>query len=191
MKIIENLQKEIKELNFILNKINKTDYNKFNLLCNDALKAIKKNNKILFCGNGGSAADAQHLATELVVKYKKKRKAISAMSLSTDTSILTAIGNDYDFSKIFSRQIEGLGRSGDILLLITTSGNSKNLIEAAKAAKKKRIKVFCFSGNNGGKIKRYCKNVIKIQSNNTSLIQVIEIFLGQIFCGFLEKNISN
>ena len=190
MKIIENIKKEILELNFILNNINKRDLIKFNLLCKDALKALKKKNKILFCGNGGSAADAQHLAAELIVKYKKKRPAIPAISLSTDTSILTAIGNDYSFTKIFSRQIEGIGRSGDILLLITTSGNSANLIEAAKVAKKKGIKVFCFSGNNGGKIKKYCKNVIKIQSKNTSLIQVVEIFLGQIFCGQLEKYIS-
>ena len=112
------------------------------------------------------------------------------MALTTDTSVLTAIGNDYDFKKIFSRQIEALGRKGDLLILITTSGNSQNLIEAAKVAKKKKIKIFCFSGNNGGKIKNYCKNTIIIKSNNTSLIQVVEIFLGQIFCGQLEKKIS-
>jgi D-sedoheptulose 7-phosphate isomerase len=183
------IKKEILELKSVLDKIGGKELKKFSLLCEEGKKTIK-NNKIMFCGNGGSASDSQHLATELVVKYKKKRSAIPAMALTTDTSVLTAIGNDYDFKKIFSRQIEALGRKGDLLILITTSGNSQNLIEAAKVAKKKKIKIFCFSGNNGGKIKNYCKNTIIIKSNNTSLIQVVEIFLGQIFCGQLEKKIS-
>ncbi len=183
------INKEINELKRILNNIDNKELKVFNLLCRESKKALRKN-KILFCGNGGSAADAQHLAAELVVKYKKKRKAIPAIALTTDTSILTAIGNDYDFKKIFSRQIEAIGKRGDIILLITTSGNSENLIEAIKTAKKKGLKTFCFSGNNGGKLKKYCKNSIIIKSNNTSLIQVVEIFLGQIFCNELEKNIS-
>ena len=190
MEIIDNLKKEISELNKILSNISKEDIKNFSLLYKEAVKALKKNKKILFCGNGGSAADAQHLATELMVKYKKKRASIPAISLATDTSAITAIGNDYSFSKIFSRQIEGIGEKGDILLMITTSGNSLNLIEAAKTAKKKQIKVFCFSGNNGGKLKRYCKNIIKIPSKNTSLTQVVEIFLGQILCGQIEKHFS-
>ena len=117
-------------------------------------------NKLMIAGNGGSAADAQHIAAEFIGKLNLKRKALPAIALSTDTSILTSISNDYNFNQIFSRQIEGIGEKGDILLMITTSGNSLNLIEAAKTAKKKQIKVFCFSGNNGGKLKRYCKNII-------------------------------
>ena len=189
MNIYKTINKEIIELKKILNNIDGNDLKVLNLLCREAKKAIKKN-KILFCGNGGSAADAQHLATELVVKYKKKRKAIPAIALTTDTSILTAIGNDYDFKNIFSRQIEAIGRRGDIIILITTSGNSENLIEAAKMAKKKRLKIFCFAGNNGGKLKKFCKNCIIIKSKSTSLIQVVEIFLGQIFCNEIERDIS-
>ena len=138
MTLIKIIKQEIIELNSILNNIDPDSIKNFDLLYKSSLFAIKNKHKIIFCGNGGSAADAQHLAAELIVKYKKKRAAISALSLTTDTSILTAIGNDYDFSKIFSRQIEGIGNSGDILLLITTSGNSKNLIEATKAARKKK-----------------------------------------------------
>lgn len=180
------INKEIYELKKILDSIDSNDLKIFNLLCKESKKAIKKN-KILFCGNGGSAADAQHLATELVVRYKKKRKAIPAVALTTDTSILTAVGNDFNFKKIFSRQIEAIGKRGDVIILITTSGNSENLIQAAKTAKKKGLKTFCFSGNKGGKLKKYCKNNIIIKSNNTSLIQTVEIFLGQIFCNELEK----
>tara|TARA_Y100000590_G_scaffold465244_1_gene636979 strand:+ start:917 stop:1498 length:582 start_codon:yes stop_codon:yes gene_type:complete len=187
MDIFKNIKKNIAELNSILNSLDAKSYKIFKLLCVEALKSSRKGSKILFCGNGGSAADAQHLAAELMVRYRKNRSPISAISLSTDTSILTAIGNDYNFSNIFSRQIEGIGRKGDLLLIITTSGNSKNLIEAAKTAKNKKIKVFCFSGNKGGKIKKSCKNLIIIPSKNTSLIQVVEIFLGQILCEYLEE----
>ena len=110
---------EVNELSLIFKNINIKSLKVFSNLCDEALKAVKKN-KILFCGNGGSAADAQHLAAELVVKYKKKRKALPAIALSTDTSILTAIGNDYGFKKVFSRQVEAIGNKGDILILITT-----------------------------------------------------------------------
>ena len=187
MKFDKLFYNEVNELSLIFKNINIKSLKVFSNLCHEALKTIKKN-KILFCGNGGSAADAQHLAAELVVKYKKKRKALPAIALSTDTSILTAIGNDYGFKKVFSRQVEAIGNKGDILILITTSGNSINLIEALKVAKKKRLKIYCFSGNSGGKIKRYLKNMVIIPSKNTSLIQVVEIFLGQLLCGYLEKN---
>ncbi len=187
MKFDKFFYKEVNELSLIFKKLNTKSLKIFSNLCKEASMAVKRN-KILFCGNGGSAADAQHLAAELVVKYKKKRKALPAIALSTDTSILTAIGNDYGFRKVFSRQVEAIGNKGDILILITTSGNSINLIEALKVAKKKGLKIYCFSGNNGGKIKRYLKNTVVIPSKNTSLIQVVEIFLGQLLCGYLEKN---
>ena len=147
---------------------------------------MKNKKKIIFIGNGGSASDAQHLATELTVRYKKNRKAISAVSLATDTSALTAIGNDFGFKYIFSRQLEALGNLGDLCIAITTSGNSQNLIEAAKISKKKGITFYAFSGNKGGKLKRYTKNLILVPSKATSQIQVIEIFLGQILCDYLE-----
>ena len=158
----------------------------FNELCFKSIKAIKNKKKIIFFGNGGSASDAQHLATELTVRFNKNRKALPGLALTTDTSALTAIGNDFSFKYIFSRQIEALGQSGDICVGITTSGNSQNLIEAIKIANKKKLITFCFSGNNGGKIKKFAKFPIIIPSKNTALLQVVEIFLGQIYCNIVE-----
>ena len=114
----------------ILKNIEYNDLKIFNNLCNQSLKALKNKKKIIFFGNGGSASDAQHLATELTVRYKKNRKAIAAISLATDTSALTAIGNDFGFKYIFSRQIEAIANKNDICVAITTSGNSENIIEA-------------------------------------------------------------
>ena len=150
------------------------------------IKTIKKKGKIIFFGNGGSAADAQHLATELSCRFRLNRKALPGLSLVTDTSAITAIGNDFNFKFIFSRQLEALANKNDLAIAITTSGNSKNLIEAAKFAKKKGIKFFCLSGNNGGKLKRYVSGSIIIPSKVTSQIQVIEILIGQMFCSYLE-----
>jgi len=115
----------------------KNNFDDFNNFLNLVIKTLKKGNKIILFGNGGSASDAQHIATELVVKYKKKRRSIPAISLSTDTSALTAIGNDFSFNEIFSRQIESIGKPGDIAIGITTSGKSLNVINALKLAKKK------------------------------------------------------
>ena len=130
------------------------------------------------------------MATELTVRYQQNRKAIAAMSLVTDTSALTAIGNDFDFKYIFSRQIEALANKNDICVAITTSGNSQNIIEACKVSKKIGVIFYVLSGNQGGKIKKICKNVVLIPSKVTSQIQVCEIFLGQILCEYIEKNIK-
>lgn len=184
--ILNNFQKEKTDTIKLFSLIDLKNIQNFKKLVSLSIERIKKKNKILFYGNGGSAADAQHMATELTVRFKKNRKAIPAISLSTDTSALTAIANDFTFEKIFSRQIEAIGRPGDIAIALTTSGNSKNLIEAAKIAKKKKIHTFCFSGNNGGKLKNYTNFPIIIPSKITSQIQVVEIFLGQIYCGILE-----
>jgi|TARA_B110000027_G_scaffold97010_1_gene102460 D-sedoheptulose 7-phosphate isomerase len=187
-KPLKLLSKEIKGISTLLNNLQNINLKHFDTLCLHALRAVKKGKKIIFFGNGGSASDAQHLAAELVCKYKKKRKAIAGISLSTDTSIITSIGNDIDFKYIFSRQIEAIGNQGDIAIAITTSGNSKNLIEAVKSANKKKITTFCLSGNNGGKVKKYVKFPVLIPSKVTSQIQVAEILIGQTFCEFLEEN---
>jgi D-sedoheptulose 7-phosphate isomerase len=171
----------------IFNLFHKLKFEKnFYILCKESIKAITKGKKIIFFGNGGSAADAQHLATELTVRFKKKRRALPAIALTTDTSALTAIGNDFGFKYIFSRQIEAIGNKGDICIAITTSGNSQNLIEAIKVANKKKLKTFCFSGNNGGKIKKYIKNSVIVPSFATADIQVVQIFIGQTFCEILD-----
>ena len=188
MKNISNkfFNKEKQDLLSVLNNLQINKIKNFDLLCTESIKAIKNGKKILFYGNGGSAADSQHLATELIVKYKNKRKALPAVALTNDISSVTAIGNDYAFDEIFSRQIESLGNKNDIAIALTTSGNSKNLIKAAKTANKLKLKTFCFSGNNGGLIKKYTDHVIIIPSNITSIIQLCELFLGQIYCGIIE-----
>ena len=185
-KIIKIFETEKNGIQNILNNLEVKNLSTFFKLCNEAKKAIKNKKKLIFFGNGGSASDAQHLATELTVRYKRNRKAISAISLATDTSALTAIGNDFGFNYIFSRQLEAIGKRGDISIAITTSGNSQNLIESCKMAKKKGIIFYVFSGNKGGKLKKFTKNLIIVPSKVTSQIQVAEIFLGQILCDYLE-----
>jgi D-sedoheptulose 7-phosphate isomerase len=189
MNIIKNiLKEEVKQIINIFKRIENQEIDKnFVKLCEVSITAIKKKKKIIFFGNGGSAADAQHLATELTSKYKKIRKALPALALTTDTSALTSIGNDFGFKYIFSRQLEAIGNTGDIAIAITTSGNSENLIEAMKIAKKRGIKTFCFSGNKGGKIKKFVKYPIILDSSNTSVLQVIEIALGQVYCNIIEN----
>lgn len=180
------IKKEKRELLNVLDKLDVNKVENFNLLCTESINAIENGNKIIFYGNGGSAADSQHLATELKVKYKKKRIALPSIALSNDVSSITAIGNDYNFDEIYSRQIESLGKKGDIAIALTTSGNSRNLITAAKTAKKLNLKTFCFSGNNGGLVKNNTDHMVIIPSKITSIIQVTELFLGQIYCGILE-----
>lgn len=184
----KKFNESIKSIVQLFNNI-KFDIN-FEYLCKKSISAINNNHKIIFLGNGGSASDAQHLATELTCKFKKKRRALPAIALTTDTSALTAIGNDYGFKYIFSRQIDAIGNKGDIIIAITTSGNSQNLIEALKTAKHKKIMTFCFSGNNGGKLKKYTQYPIILNSKETDILQVAEIAIGQIYCSILEDYFS-
>ena len=137
LKIKEIFESEINKHILSIDFFLKNNFDDFKKFLDFVIKTVKKGNKIILFGNGGSASDAQHIAAELVVKYKKKRKSIPAISLSTDTSALTAIGNDFSFNEIFSRQIESIGKPGDIAIGITTSGKSKNVINALKLAKKK------------------------------------------------------
>ena len=138
LKIKEIFESEINKHILSIDFFLKNNFDDFKKFLDFVIKTVKKGNKIILFGNGGSASDAQHIAAELVVKYKKKRKSIPAISLSTDTSALTAIGNDFSFNEIFSRQIESIGKPGDIAIGITTSGKSKNVINALKLAKKKK-----------------------------------------------------
>lgn len=154
------------------------------------IKKIKKKNKILICGNGGSASDAQHISTELTVRLAKNRKALPAIALTTDTSALTAIGNDFDFNRIFSRQIEAIGSKGDLLIGISTSGNSINVINALKISKKLGINTFGLLGNKGGKCKEFCNNSFIVNDNNPSRIQEIHILFYHAFCQLVEDEFS-
>ena len=152
------------------------------------LNSIKSGNKIIFCGNGGSAADSQHLAGELVAQFlDKKRNSIPAISLTTNTSTITAIANDISFNRIFSRQIQSLGKPKDILFCISTSGKSKNILEALKAAKKNKMKTILLTGKN--KIRnKYLDFQINVSGNRVDKIQEQHIMIGHFLCEFLENN---
>jgi len=140
-------------------------------------------------GNGGSAADAQHIAAELVGQYKLKRKSLPAIALTTNTSILTSIGNDYGFDKIFERQIESLVTNKDIAIGISTSGNSENVLRGILKAKKIGAKTIAFTGNDGGKLKGAVDILLNIPSNNTPRVQEAHITIGHIICGIVESEI--
>ena len=150
---------------------------------------LMNNGKILLCGNGGSAADAQHLAAEFLVRLKSNvnRQPIPAISLATDTSTLTATGNDYSFEEIFSRPLVALAKKNDVLIVFSTSGNSKNIIKVLKTAKKNNIKSISFLGNGGGSAKKFANLNLIIKSKNTARIQENHIFLGHFIFEEVEK----
>mgnify|MGYP000931688603 CR=1 FL=1 len=164
---------------------------KINLSIKEIYKKIKKGGKVFLCGNGGSAADAQHLAAEFLVRLRPKinRKPIAAISLATDISTITACGNDYSFNDIFSRNLEALGCSKDLLIVISTSGQSKNILNVLKIAKKKRILSIAFLGNGGGKAVKDSDISLIIKSSITARIQESHILLGHYIFEEVEKKI--
>jgi D-sedoheptulose 7-phosphate isomerase len=149
--------------------------------------AMKSGHKLLVCGNGGSAADAQHLVAEFVARLTIDRPALRAIALTTDTSILTAIGNDHSFEHIFERQVEALGRPGDVLLAISTSGNSKNCVRALKLARSLGLRTVSYTGNNGGAMKELSDINVIIPSNTTMNIQESHLALEHILCMLVER----
>ena len=186
-KIFESeINKHISSTDFFL-KNNFEDFKKF---LNFVIKTLKKGNKIILFGNGGSASDAQHIAAELVVKYKKKRKSIPAIALTTDTSTLTAIGNDFSFNEIFSRQIESIGKPGDIAIGITTSGKSKNVINALKLAKKKKITSVILTKKkypNKKQIEKVSDLILGVPADETARIQELHILVGHLMCAVIDE----
>jgi len=155
-----------------------------------AVAAIGGGGKILFFGNGGSAADAQHLATELTVRYVRDRAPIAALALTTDSSALTAIGNDIGFEQLFARQLRALGRKGDLAVGISTSGKSRNVILALETARDMGITPAALSGNNGGALKGLADPLLVVPSRTTARIQEMHILLGQMLCGALEQELG-
>ena len=155
------------------------------------IETIKNNNRVYIFGNGGSAADAQHIAAEFVGRFKLERKAMNLEALTTNTSILTAIGNDYDFDKIFSRQLEAKVNKGDIAIGISTSGNSKNIIEALKFSKAKGAINIILTGNNIDEkiLEKYCDYIISVPSDDTPRIQEAHIFIGHMIAEYVENQI--
>ena len=152
------------------------------------IDALKKGNKIIVCGNGGSAADAQHFVAELVIRFEKERISLPAIALTTDTSIITACANDYGYDRLFERQVEGLGNKGDVLVELSTSGNSENVIKAFEAAKRKGMKTICLNGKDGGKIgKMSIDHNIIIPSKVTARVQEAHITIIHIWCKLIDN----
>ena len=156
---------------------------------NIIFKVLNQGKKVLLCGNGGSASDAQHIACELVAKLEKERRSLPAIALTTNTSLLTAISNDDSFELIFTRQIEGLGNQGDALIAISTSGNSKNIIKAVETAKSKGIWTIGLTGAQGDKLAELTDICIKVPSSDTQRIQESHILIGHIICEFVEEKL--
>jgi len=172
-KVINNLEKDVAEVAKIV------------------IEALKKGNKILIFGNGGSAADAQHFAAELTGRYKCERKGLPAIALTTDTSALTAIGNDYGYDRVFDRQVEALANNGDVLVGISTSGNSKNVINAFKIGKELGCKIVGLSGKGGGEMSKFCDINIVVPSDNTPRIQEMHILIIHTICQLVDDSFKD
>ncbi len=158
-------------------------------VCEVIVSAYREGKKTLIAGNGGSAADAQHIAAEFVSRFYFDRPALPSIALTTDTSILTAIGNDYSYERLFSRQIEAMGQKGDVFIAISTSGNSKNILMGLEAAKSKGLITVGLTGASGGKMAALCDYAIKAPSDSTPRIQECHILVGHIICGAVEANL--
>lgn len=156
----------------------------------ECIKVLRNSNKIIFCGNGGSAADSQHLAAEIVGRYKLNRPAYNSIALTTDTSILTAVGNDFGYDAVFERQIEGVGKKGDILFGISTSGNSKNIVLAFEKAKSMGIKTVAMTGEKQSKMSKIADYTINVPSSITNNIQEMHIAVGHSICEIVEKEMA-
>jgi D-sedoheptulose 7-phosphate isomerase len=185
------IKESLKESSEIKLKVNESCFEDIIKISEIFVECIKRGNKLLFCGNGGSAADCQHLATEFMIRlsHDVKRPAIGAIALTTDSSNITAGGNDIGFENIFARNVEGIGNNGDVLIGISTSGNSENIIRAVKKAKEKGIITVGFLGNTGGKLKNLCDFSICIPSENVQRIQESHITIGHILCEITEREI--
>ena len=157
---------------------------------NLCVECLETGNKILIFGNGGSAADAQHIAAELVGRYKTERKGLSAIALTTDTSALTSIGNDYGYDYVFSRQVEALANPNDVLIGISTGGSSKNVIEALRLGKEMKCKSLGFSGRDGGEMNEICDINLVVPAIDTPRIQEMHIFIGHTLCHLIENNLN-
>jgi D-sedoheptulose 7-phosphate isomerase len=176
----DNLQKVISDKGLIL---------EIETITTKIIKAFKDGNKLLLCGNGGSASDAQHIAAELSGRFIKERKPLYAEALHVNSSYMTAVSNDYGFESTYSRMLEAIGKKGDVLIALSTSGNSENVVNAVKMANSLEMLSVGMSGATGGKIKELCQHNINIPSSNTARIQEAHIIVGHIFCQIIEEKL--
>ncbi len=186
MKMQNEIKESISQIRFYVEKMDQCS-EIIEKIAEEIIKALEKGNKIIFCGNGGSAAISQHLSAELMGKYKLNRSPMAAISLTTDTSAITAIANDYGFEYTFSRQLLGIGKSGDVIIGISGSGNSSNLVEVLKTAKEMDIKTVAFLGEFGGKMADFAEISLKVPSSTTNYIQELHLIAGHIICGLVEN----
>jgi D-sedoheptulose 7-phosphate isomerase len=187
--MIEDIKKEVNDHIEVANALGDSDFLLIAEMARLCVSSIQSGGKIVFCGNGGSAADAQHLSAELVVRYRKKRKALPGLALSTDVSSITACGNDFSFDEIFSRQVEALVNQEDVLIAISTSGNSPNVVKAIEAMQAKGGKVVGITGDNDSQLVAMSDLVLKMPSKNTARIQEMYFLVGHILCGLIEDNL--
>ncbi|CAA6811450.1 MAG: Phosphoheptose isomerase 1 (EC [uncultured Sulfurovum sp.] len=180
--MLNMIEKELEEHRKTIEKTIEVMIPKIEEASNLLIETLKNGNKVLLCGNGGSASDAQHIAAELTGRYKTERRGLSGIALNTDTSALTAIANDYGYDRIFDRQVEALAREGDLLIGISTSGNSLNVISAFATAKLLGCKTLGLSGKEGGDMNRICHLNLVIPSDDTPRIQEMHILIGHILC---------
>jgi len=152
-------------------------------------ETVSRGGTLFFCGNGGSAADAQHMATEYVVRYMRDRRAYPALALTTDTSLITAAGNDIGFDLVFARQVDALAREGDLLIIHSTSGNSPNVLRAAEAARAKRVKVLAFSARDGGRLRELADHSVVIPTSRTDRAQELHLCIEHLICEFVEREL--
>lgn len=171
----------------VLNKV-REEFRSLEPIAEAMTAAIQSGGKILWCGNGGSAADAQHLAAELVGRFKKERRAIPSIALNANTSTLTAIGNDYGYGVVFSRQVEALGNPGDLLVGISTSGNSQNVVKAIEAARSRHVTTVALTGVGGGAMGKIADHLFAVPAKETARIQEMHIMIGHILCDWVELN---
>ncbi len=190
MKYLKIINQNIQEHQEILNSIDNKIKNKINTISKIISNSLKKGGTIFWCGNGGSASDSMHLSTELIGRFKKNRRPLKSISLSSNSAALTCISNDFGFQNLFSRQVEALGKPRDVLVVISTSGNSKNILNAIYQAKKKNLITIGFFGKKGGKCKNKTDIDIIIKSDSTARIQEMHIMVGQIICDLVERELK-
>ena len=184
--IIKEIEKSIEVKTSVLN--NNLIIEQLNSLVNNCIQTLKSGGKIIFCGNGGSFADSQHLAAEFISRLRFDRAPLASIALGTNSSNMSAIGNDYGYDQVFKREILALGNSNDIFIPISTSGNSANVIDAINAAKEKDIKTIAFTGGTGGEMSNICECII-VPSSSTEKIQEVHIMLGHILCFLVEEKV--
>lgn len=188
---MENIIKSLFDKNIELHRVAKEELAvKIAQAADLMIDAYSQGRKVLLCGNGGSAADAQHIAAELVGRFKKERRGLPAVALTTDTSVMTAVANDYWYDLLFARQVEALGDKDDVLIAISTSGNSVNIIRAVEAAKFKGLKTIGLLGSDGGKLKDLVDMALIVPSQESDRTQEVHILIGHILCHIIDLKIS-